>query len=90
MWEEEQRLYSQGENISLLVLPPFGINKRMQPYVFDYIPHDDKKGDLCGTLCYARPCRFFSTLQCVDSEIPRPANIITAYGMFSDRELEVA
>ncbi len=90
MWEEEQRLYSQGENISLLVLLPFGRKNRIQPYIFDSIPHYDENGDLCGVLCYARPCRFFSTLQCVDGEIPRTANIITAYGMFSDRELEIA
>lgn len=78
---QEEKARERGQLFSVQNQWPFGPEQTLKSYLFDFCPQfgcvDDQSEEVefecIGTLCYARPFAFGSTLECVDGEAPRPA-----------------
>ncbi|WP_176488760.1 hypothetical protein [Candidatus Regiella insecticola] len=86
---QEKQARDQQLPLSILNVLPYGIEKKIQPYLFDFFPLLNAKGQCFGTFCYARPFPFFSFLECVDNKLPRLATVQQPNKVFTAKEWEI-
>jgi len=86
---QEKQARDQKLPLCILNILPYGSEKKIQPYLFDFFPLFNEKGQCIGTFFYARLFPFFSLLECTEKKLPRTAAVQKPNKIFTEKEWDI-
>lgn len=88
--EQERLCFERQSFLSMVNTLPFGRDKEVQSWMFDFYPLPDDDGKkIIGTLCHARPFLSCSLSEFVKGETPSPLTFKCPDDNFTLREWEI-